>query len=599
MNSLTRTRDAVRWILSGAHVLGALAILGLFVALLVWRMSVVDVQFGAFTDCQGCFSKSVLSSDAWVLAAVCILIFASVHARSWIVASSIRALIALCLLSYWLDIYLLSSFGTRLYVSDVATYGRDLPILARYLNGMFVTYAVPAIAQIAFVALLSAFVFFRTGPLGRRLLGRTMLLFSVPLVAMGFMPKVTYVHTWAYDNVVENNLSGGEGIAYEKVRLETDETSRPNCAAAADARRRNVLMVIVESLSPYQSKLMSGLHDWTPNIDRLAKENLYFSRFHANSFATNNGLESLFTGQPSLPPVRPFMTQLPFEGYWGIARTVPKVARSHGYRTVFLTSGILDFARKRDWISEIGFEHLEGHDIPDYAGLPRFQFDSVADEHLYERTLKVIDQYSSREPWFMAVETVSTHQPYIDPETGQRSLERTFRYADRVLGEFVRKLDEREFFESGVLLITSDHRSMTPVQVEEERMLGLATASRVPLIVVGDVGADVPKRDDDLHQQADLLDSLDYLMSDGTCSANAPGNLFSGIPARCVYHSRGDVRDHVDVFCGDRSGTVALQGDETSVIRGDLANPDEAVHDINQFRLQALARQAQLSAGPQ
>lgn len=595
MNASQRTRNAARWLRSGTHVLGVIAVGGLFAVLLSWRMSVVDTQFGGLTDCRGCFSKSVLYSDAWILAAICLLIFAAMHTRRWIVGTAIRVLIALVLLSYWLDIYLLKSFGTRLYLNDVATYGRDLPILARYLKGMLAAYAVPLTAQVAFVVLLSAFLFLQLGPLGRRLLGRTALLFSVPLVAMGFMPKVTYVHTWAYDNVVKNNLSGGEAVPYEKVRLETEAAVPPHCAAAGDARHKNVLLVIVESLSPYQSQFMSGLNDWTPNIDRLAKENLYFSRFHANSFATNNGLESLFTGLPSLPAVRPFTQQLPFEGYWGIARTLPKVARSHGYHTLFLTSGILDFARKGAWVSEIGFEHIEGHDVPDYAGLPRFQFDAVADEYLYQRALKVMDQNASRQPWLMAVETVTTHQPYIDPETGQRSLERSFRYADRVLGEFVRKLEQRKFFDSGVLLITSDHRSMTPVLPDEERKFGLATASRIPLIVVGDIGIDVPKRDDNLHQQADLLDSLDYLMSGSACSTDAPGNLFTGIPANCVYHSRGDMRNHVDVFCGDRAGTVALQGDETAMISGDLDDPGAAVHHINQLRLQALARQTRIT----
>ena len=41
------------------------------------------------------------------------------------------------------------------------------------------------------------------------------------------------------------------------------------------------------------------------------------------------------------------------------------------------------------------------------------------------------------EPWLLVLETLSTHPPYLDPDSGRHSLELVMRYADRTFGGFL------------------------------------------------------------------------------------------------------------------------------------------------------------------
>ena len=49
---------------------------------------------------------------------------------------------------------------------------------------------------------------------------------------------------------------------------------------------RNVIIILTESLSSYQSKFFGGLSDGTPRIDRIAEESLAFTNHHSNGYNT-------------------------------------------------------------------------------------------------------------------------------------------------------------------------------------------------------------------------------------------------------------------------------------------------------------------------
>src|SRR5262250_2646199 len=76
----------------------------------------------------------------------------------------------------------------------------------------------------------------------------------------------------------------------------------PQTCADAAATPRNVVVVIVESLSAYQSALLGGPQDWLPHLDAVARANHYFTHFYANGFTTDGGEIALLTGRPPLIP---------------------------------------------------------------------------------------------------------------------------------------------------------------------------------------------------------------------------------------------------------------------------------------------------------
>src|SRR5262249_50071154 len=122
------------------------------------------------------------------------------------------------------------------------------------------------------------------------------------------------------------------------------------------------------------------------------------------------------------------------------------------------------------------------------------------------------------------------------------------------------RLRGRGFLDDGILMISGDHRSMTPLLGDEYRTFGERAYARVPLLVAGAV--DLPAVVDAPFQQADLPASLARLYGVEYCRSAFTGTFLGGAePARYVVHARGDDRDRVDVYSGDSVSAYRLDGD--------------------------------------
>lgn len=113
---------------------------------------------------------------------------------------------------------------------------------------------------------------------------------------------------------------------------------------------------------------------------------------------------------------------------------------------------------------------------------------------------------------FLTLETVSSHQPFYDPVSGRISTEGTFRYTDAALGRFLDRLQATGFLKDGLLIVTSDHRAMTPATAQERAHMGPRRLSRIPLLL--DKGVPVGKEEQTLtRSQQDLPPSLATLLT--------------------------------------------------------------------------------------
>ena len=332
----------------------------------------------------------------------------------------------------------------------------------------------------------------------------------------------------------------------------------------------------------YHSQRFSGLHDWTPRFDLIASGGEALTGFHANGITTEDGLVALFTGEPPLPKAVEDSGKL-FEQFAAVEASVPRLLNGLGYRTVFLTTGDLGFLGKGAWLEKIGFQYTEGHDAPFYDGLPRFHFSAAADEALYERALGLLDE-AGGERLFMTVETVTTHHPYVDPESGERSEERTFRYADLHLGEFVEQLEKRSFFDGGYLIVTGDHRSMVPMGSAEFERYGDRAYARVPFAIMGrGMGGMV----EDAFSQTDLLPSLRHWLGEGRHCVDRNQGVFLPTPLHrpeCIYTRRNYDLDRVAVHCGADEYAIQLNGDRTRYV-GDAEGPLALIEQVHRLRL--------------
>ncbi|MGH8122198.1 MAG: LTA synthase family protein [Rudaea sp.] len=374
-----------------------------------------------------------------------------------------------------------------------------------------------------------------------------------------------YIHYELLQNLLSLNLDLGISRPYSNAFVEriTKEYVAPSSMCEpGQAKHPNIIILAVESLSLHQSLLFGGFRDLTPHLDAIARSHAYFPGFIANGFSTEGGMIAILTGH--LPVMGRYQSPNTFLEYSEPHGSMPDLLRASGYSTHFFTTGDLGFLNNAQWLKNIGFDTWEGAEAPFYQGWKRRHFGAAEDKALYLRFLQWFNQHDQTQPFMSFLMTLSTHPPFIDPRSDTPSEEGVFQYADEQIGMFYSELQKRDFFHNGVLLISGDHRSMTPIMAAELKRFGDTALARTPLVVA----TDLPLAHGEVHgafQQTDILPSLADLIQKDSCHSPAQGLFLRQKPVPPTYslHVRGDKRDQIDVFFDDQQGEVILDGDNS------------------------------------
>ena len=560
---------------------------------IIVRSGTVEVFFGtAFYDCGGCLRLLAVKHDLPILMIFLLAHISGATCKSRPLSIALRIFACVVLFIYFVDLVVFGLFTHRLNLLDVASYGGESRAIALLFSGYIQRaqswpVAVVLVGMIASVAL--AFARVRAIPAA---VAFSTMMGVLLLGSLYFTPEsAAFVHAWTYRNIVESQKTNTAAVPYSEqfVRQFIADTGKNPSADPANSQcipgrgeRRNVIVVVMESLSSHQSKYYSGVNNWTPNIDILAKEGFSVTDFYANGFSTSQGLVAVLTGHDPLP-----------SAHWGnsanwrgAADSLPFRLKSIGYKTAMLSNVDLDFLDARKFFQSIGFDEIEGYDDPAFLNVERFQWGAPADDSLYLRVTRWVAGQTAAKPYFILVNTLSTHPPFINPRTNEKSEEAAFRYGDQAFGGFVTQLRKEHFFDNGILVLTGDHRTMTPVNAAEASRFGAAAPTRIPLLAIG---AGIPAGSaSGSFQQADIPSSIEYLVAPTACFANRQRNIFAvqlqtNADERCIMHSRGDEMDLVDIFCGSRQGRVKLNGDATGAVSGHV--PQAVLDDINRERI--------------
>jgi hypothetical protein len=228
-----------------------------------------------------------------------------------------------------------------------------------------------------------------------------------------------------------------------------------------EGRKRNVLLVILESVSGLHLESLAADHDLgftslMPQLDAIARDNLSYSTFFVHQRRTNKGLYALLCGElPNLVAALPKMSAYVEGG----RVCLPEALRREGYHTVYLQAAPLAFMLKDQFMPRAGFEQVHGYDW--FTGGYARSTWGVDDRAFLEQSLEMIRSLNrDGRPWFLTLLTVGTHHPYVVPEEYQPQVVsrvgRALRYADEAVGEFDRRLDELGISEDTLVLYTSD-----------------------------------------------------------------------------------------------------------------------------------------------
>jgi arylsulfatase A-like enzyme len=217
---------------------------------------------------------------------------------------------------------------------------------------------------------------------------------------------------------------------------------------------RNVVLVVLESVSARWLELYGSPYHATPTLSEEARHALVFSNLYSTAGRSADALVSILLSiQPrmSYRSLTSDFPQLPGE-------TLAEELKTRGYRTAFLTSSDLGWENWRGFLADRGFDSIvQGSDLD--CGEPLTSW-GVEDRCLMDGMIRWITDDPHR-PFFLMAWTVQTHHPY-EPTPGRPQLDffGDHRPADDYdLGRYLNALSETDR-QLGRLFVTLRHRHL-------------------------------------------------------------------------------------------------------------------------------------------
>ncbi len=543
-----------------------------FAALMLMRGAVVLRVLTGVASCPSCMAATAVQQDCVLLALFLACVALSLLFRSYVLQLPLLLLSVALIVVAAIDAVVLLTLSQRLYVFDILKFGKELNAIFEFAGIFLESTAGKIVAVVTALGLVLIVCLLAPRPKRPRSALGLLLTACVAFAFGSWRPStMSYIHYEILENVLAANLELGVDRAYspsfvERVKRDL-KPETPLCVDHASIPvHPNVLFVLVESLSMHHSQLFGGARDLTPNLDAIARQYTYIPDFFANGFTTDGGLIALITGRPPVPAVGRYESMEAFKGFDDSSHALPQLLHDAGYTANFLTTGDLAFLDKTSWLRSLQFDHFEGAENAFYDGWKRRHFNAAEDKALYLRFLQWMDQRGDAKPWFAMLLTVSTHPPFINPETEQSDEPGAFRYADKQIGVLFDELKKRNFFDNGILLISGDHRSMTPLFAQEQAKFGDSAMARVPMVIA----TSLPVRRgalDGAFQQTDLMPSLDHQLNARSCRFEQQGIFLDEqpVPATYIEHARGDKRDRLDIYFQAqgvrKEGNIVMDGD--------------------------------------
>lgn len=223
----------------------------------------------------------------------------------------------------------------------------------------------------------------------------------------------------------------------------------------------NVILIMWESLTAKAVSSLGGVPGVTPNLDRLCREGILFSRCYANADRSAGGIVAVLSGYPDLPKLR--IIKMPTK-----TASLPSLARrlnESGYTSSFYYGGELEFANIGSYLRNEKFSRIIGKDS--FAPEDRNSKWGAHDHVVLGKLLHDLDREQG--PFFSMIFTLSSHEPFEVP--GQEKDEsvtidtlflNSLRYTDRSVADFIEQAKSRPWWPNTLIIIIADHGHTRP-----------------------------------------------------------------------------------------------------------------------------------------
>ena len=271
---------------------------------------------------------------------------------------------------------------------------------------------------------------------------------------------------------------------------------------------KNVIVIHGESIQGFTMNVKMNDRELTPNLNKLAKEGIYFSNFYSEE-SVGNSSDSEFTLLTSLMPSS---SGTVFMNYFDREyQTLPKLLKEQGYYTFSMHGNSGSSWNRNVMHPKLGFDdfyyYTKDYEIDEEIGL------GLSDKSFFRQSVNIINNFDkTKYPFYGTLIMLTNHTPFNDigeysdyivdlipqneelpdevidnEENISEQLEdnkeeyipflsgtklgnyfRSVHYADEAIGELMQELDDAGFLDNTIVVIYGDHDAKLK-QVEYKR----------------------------------------------------------------------------------------------------------------------------------
>lgn len=252
---------------------------------------------------------------------------------------------------------------------------------------------------------------------------------------------------------------------------------------------KNVILIHGESMMTNAMSLSFNGVEVTPNLNRIAREGMFFSNFYSQvSVGTSSDTE--LTYNTSLMPTKSGTAFVSYADRTFI--TTPKMLKEQGYFTYVMHANNADFWNRRNMYKSIGYDKF--YSKVDFEVTKENSIGlGLSDKEFFTQSIPYLKEINEKnDKWYGVYIMLTNHTPFSETEKyGEYPVDiketithedgtteevvypymegtklgnyfKSLHYADQALGEFLAKLDEEGLLEDTVFILYGDHDARLP-----------------------------------------------------------------------------------------------------------------------------------------
>jgi len=296
--------------------------------------------------------------------------------------------------------------------------------------------------------------------------------------------------------------------------------------------KKNVVVIMVESLSKEFMGSLSNQPTYTPFLDSLSKHSLVFTDAYANGKQSVQGIPAITASIPSI--MNGFFINTPYanNNYKGLGTLFTE----QGYYTAFMHgahNGSMNFDA---FAKQAGYKDYFGRN--EYNNEKDFDGDwGIWDEEFLQFAAKQMTD--CKKPFHFSIFTLSSHHPYFIPKRYEQNfvkksenhLCRVIEYTDFALQQFFKTAQQQDWYNNTIFVITADHtgESLHPFYSNSVGQY------QIPIIMF-DPQSNVQQLYNQTVSQADILPSILNKLNYPTSNFSFGNDVFAK-PSFGIYYT--------------------------------------------------------------